>query len=68
MRESADRSRMRGVATTAGIGEIEFEDGAEAVVLARRVVREHLPPAKKNNRAATIMQRAKTQRASGKHA
>lgn len=39
---------MRGVATMAGFGEIECEDGAEPVVLVRRIIAEWLPRAVKH--------------------
>ena len=69
MKFHTPKSLMRGRAEAVGESDIEFEDEIVTRVIRRkRIVRERLPQARKNGRAATIKRRAKTQQASGKPA
>jgi len=57
MRESTDRSRMRGVAMQFDGAEIEF--AGEPEILRARIVREKLPRAIKHGRAAAVRVRSR---------
>jgi hypothetical protein len=57
MRESIDRSHMRGVAIQLDGAEIEF--AGEPEILRARILEEHLPPAKQGGMAAAARSRAR---------
>jgi hypothetical protein len=59
MKTHTGKSLMIGVARDAGIGEIEFEDGAEPIVMHSRVTREHLPRAIQHGSAAAARARSR---------